>query len=191
MAKSRACTSASAGAAASTGAKSGSREWRPSVGLRLDVRLVLGVESFQVTEPSIQHSVARPSICVFSSWNLPKALIRKKCDPRLSKRGCSMAELRTHIRHPPLAAWSSGMILAQGARGPGFNSQSSPVSVQMCVARFHVHKVETSCFLSFWTVSMRSKSYVKNDGWKTFTMHNLTTGPKRQKTDGHNTMNTL
>ncbi len=25
-----------------------------------------------------------------------------------------------------LAAWSSGMILASGARGPGFNSQSSP-----------------------------------------------------------------
>ena len=35
----------------------------------------------------------------------------------------------------PSAAWSSGMILASGARGPGFNSQSSPfvTIVQRCV----------------------------------------------------------
>ena len=57
----------------------------------------------------------------------------------------------THSCHRQLAAWSSGMILAQGARGPGFNSQSSPVSVQMCVARLLVHKVETNGPLPFWT----------------------------------------
>ena len=28
---------------------------------------------------------------------------------------------------PVLAVWSSGMILASGARGPGFNSQNSPL----------------------------------------------------------------
>ena len=27
-----------------------------------------------------------------------------------------------------LAVWSSGMILALGARGPGLNSQNSPIS---------------------------------------------------------------
>ena len=32
-------------------------------------------------------------------------------------------------KQPSLAAWSSGMILASGARGPGFNSRSSPSSV--------------------------------------------------------------
>ena len=36
---------------------------------------------------------------------------------------CLEAE-KKHIRS--LAAWSSGMILAQGARGPGINSRSSP-----------------------------------------------------------------
>ena len=30
------------------------------------------------------------------------------------------------VGFPASAAWSSGMILASGARGPGFNSQSSP-----------------------------------------------------------------
>ena len=33
--------------------------------------------------------------------------------------------VRKHAR-TQLAAWSSGMILTSGARGPGFNSRSSP-----------------------------------------------------------------
>ena len=33
--------------------------------------------------------------------------------------------VRKHAR-TQLVAWSSGMILASGARGPGFNSRSSP-----------------------------------------------------------------
>ena len=34
-----------------------------------------------------------------------------------------------------LAVWSSGMILALGARGPGLNSQNSPVSNNQCAAK--------------------------------------------------------
>ena len=37
----------------------------------------------------------------------------------------SMVVQESFERHAP-AAWSSGMILASGARGPGFNSRSSP-----------------------------------------------------------------
>ena len=40
----------------------------------------------------------------------------------------SLGKLLVSSRHQ-LAAWSSGMILASGARGPGFNSRSSPVDI--------------------------------------------------------------
>jgi hypothetical protein len=42
-----------------------------------------------------------------------------------------------------LAVWSSGMILASGARGPGLNSQNSPV------AHCPPHEM-TDVFERFW-----------------------------------------
>ena len=47
---------------------------------------VSGCRVVQLTQPSIQHSVALPSRCVFSSWHLPKVLIRKS-----AIRACSGA----------------------------------------------------------------------------------------------------
>ena len=38
-------------------------------------------------------------------------------------------------REPAMAVWSSGMILAQGARGPGFNSQNSPLCQRFAIAK--------------------------------------------------------
>ena len=47
----------------------------------------------------------------------------KKCSENFRKKKGVMFGVPHNV---VMAAWSSGMILAQGARGPGFNSQSSP-----------------------------------------------------------------
>ena len=47
----------------------------------------------------------------------------------MSRIGCHIASLSNCSS---MAAWSSGMILAPGARGPGFNSRSSPCALLKC-----------------------------------------------------------
>ena len=56
--------------------------------------------------------------------------IRRIC---ISRKSINKLNNLLRPRKMPLAAWSSGMILASGARGPGLNSWSSPLLV-VCLA---------------------------------------------------------
>ena len=68
-------------------------------------------------------------------------LVRGQRNPTGRKKSLSL--WRPHERRrqrPILAAWSSGMILAQGARGPGFNSRSSPFATVAVAAGRVCHR---------------------------------------------------
>ena len=54
--------------------------------------------------------------------------------------------MRTYVLKPyrmQLAVWSSGMILASGARGAGFNSRNSPLLASSMLPRAHLALVST------------------------------------------------
>ena len=76
-------------------------------------------------------SVALPlSIAVVvCAWQAPQAPCWRVSEDRQGGTDC--AGLRPAALHATSASavWSSGMILAPGARGPGFNSQNSPLSM--------------------------------------------------------------
>ena len=71
---------------------------------------------------------AKVSLNTDSCFGLVRLLLQVRAVAWIGYKDC-----RTNLREiynqawQHLAVWSSGMILAQGARGPGFNSQNSPL----------------------------------------------------------------
>ena len=77
----------------------------------------------QLEEVQGRQGMAAPGLSAPENRKATKGARRR----RSFARALSQATLTTEKTDCQLAAWSSGMILASGARGPGLNSRSSPL----------------------------------------------------------------
>ncbi len=111
----------------------------PTVGAALTIRACSRVFVLLGRRTQQARGISLRARCLARHFRLRRgggfvAVIRKKPLPEVSCRKSAPFAARSaddrsrtvsdNQRH--MAAWSSGMILAQGARGPGFNSRSSP-----------------------------------------------------------------
>ena len=100
---------------------------------------------FILIQPTQQHVHMYAVLHTHSRIHLCVASVLKECDSETSKMtyvlllAVGMAPHMTTVScgslTTPWAAWSSGMILASGARGHGFDSHSGPVFSTHAVAR--------------------------------------------------------
>ena len=78
---------------------------------------------------SVGRRISIPRISVWTVATLSARPLRAEILTGLQSAHRKVVPNALHFaiaRQPGMAVWSSGMILAQGARGPGFNSQNSP-----------------------------------------------------------------
>ena len=113
----------------------------------------------QLEEVQGRQGMAAPGLSAPENRKATKGARRR----RSFARALSQATLTTEKTDCQLAAWSSGMILASGARGPGLNSRSSPMPMLLAThsiaSSWHLdHACATwdSSHCAEWTAPLRA-----------------------------------